>query len=93
MRGEKQPALEAITPEVQAFARQAMYASWILANCFALIGEVESSLTALENAVKLGFINYPFLSRLDPLLARLHGEERFQRLMERVREQWDRCEV
>lgn len=93
LRGDRQGVLDAVTPDVEAFARQALFASWLLADCLALVGEIQPSLAWLENAVKLGFINFPFLSRHDPLLARLRGEERFQHLMERVRERWEQFEA
>jgi eukaryotic-like serine/threonine-protein kinase len=43
----------------------------------------------LEVAVDRGFINYPFLARLDPSLENLRGEKSFNLLMETVRERWE----
>jgi hypothetical protein len=46
----------------------------------------------MEHAVDAGFINHPFLAR-DRLLDSIRGEERFARLMERVKREWERFDV
>ena len=46
----------------------------------------------LEHAVDLGWINYPLLAEKEPFLAGLRGTERFARLMERVRREWEGAE-
>jgi hypothetical protein len=35
----------------------------------------------------------PFLNNYDPFLGKLRGEERFQKLMERVKYEWEHFEV
>jgi len=47
----------------------------------------------LEHAVDRGFINYPLLAEKDPFLANIRGEERFKKLMERVKHEWEHFEV
>jgi hypothetical protein len=47
----------------------------------------------LEVAVDRGFINHPFLARHDPILACLRSHRRFRRLLDTVRERWERFEV
>lgn len=61
--------------------------------CLALAGEKELALDCLELDVNLGMSNYPLMSELDPFLANLRGEERFQKLMERVKFEWENFEV
>jgi eukaryotic-like serine/threonine-protein kinase len=61
--------------------------------CLALIGEKEKALDCLELDVNLGMSNYPLMSKLDPFLAGIRGEERFQKLMERVKYEWEHLEV
>ena len=61
--------------------------------CFALIGEKERALDCLERDVDLGMTNYPLMNELDPFLANIRGEERFKRLMERVKYEWEHFEV
>jgi TolB-like protein len=68
--------------------------SWWLAQSFALIGENEKALYWIEYAAfKRGFINYPFFSKIDPFLENIRGEERFKKLMERVKYEWENLEV
>ena len=43
----------------------------------------------LTTAVKQGFINHPLLTQFDPFLERLHGDPRFETLMERVKRKWE----
>jgi hypothetical protein len=47
----------------------------------------------LEISINLGGINYPFLNEYDPLLENIRGEERFKKLMERVKYEWENFEV
>lgn len=47
----------------------------------------------LTLSIERGFINYPFLSRHDPLLAPMREDPRFRQLMEVARERWERFEV
>ena len=61
--------------------------------CLALIDEKELALDCLERDVDLGMSNYPMISDLDPFLVNIRGEERFQKLMERVNFEWEHLEV
>jgi len=60
--------------------------------CLALIGEKERALDCLERDVDLGMTNYPLMNELDPFLANIRGEPRFQKLMERVKYEWEHFE-
>jgi serine/threonine protein kinase/tetratricopeptide (TPR) repeat protein len=60
--------------------------------CLALIGEKERALDCLERDVNLGMSNYPLMNELDPFLASIRGEPRFQKLMERVKYEWEHFE-
>jgi non-specific serine/threonine protein kinase len=64
-----------------------------LAGIFALLGDKGEALEWVENAVNRGFINYPLLSEKDLFLANIRSEPRFQRLMERVKYEWEHFEV
>jgi serine/threonine protein kinase len=61
--------------------------------CLALIGEKELALACLELDVNLGMSNYPLMSELDPFLVNIRGEERFKKLMEGVKYEWEHLEV
>jgi serine/threonine protein kinase len=93
LEGRKSDALRCLdsNPQLQR-TRDFQYAYWV-AECYALIDEKERALDWLERDVNLGMINYPLLDRLDPFLANIRGEERFKKLMERVKYEWEHFEV
>jgi hypothetical protein len=57
------------------------------------LGEMDKALYWLENTVNCGFINYPFMAEIDPFLENIRGEERFKKLLERVKYEWENFEV
>jgi TolB-like protein/lipoprotein NlpI len=93
LEGRKQLALEAAAPPLTAAARQVEFFSRLLVDCYALIDEKQAAMDWLENDVRLGFCNYPYLAGYDPLIETLRRESRFHRLMETVRRNWERFEV
>jgi len=48
---------------------------------------------ARERDVNFGMINYSLMNELDSFLENIRGEERFQKLMERVKKEWEEFEV
>jgi hypothetical protein len=62
---------------------------WPIAEGYALLSDRDEALRWLERAVERGIFNYPLLNELDPLLANVRGEERFQKLMEKVKPKWE----
>ena len=76
----------------EATRRDCTYALFV-AECHALLGDLGGALEWIERSVSLGGINYPFLSRHDPFLAPLRGEERFKKLMVRVKKEWEEFEL
>ena len=67
--------------------------SWEMAANYALIDHPQEAMDWLENAVNRGFVNYPFLNEFDPLLNNIRSEPEFKKLMERVKNEWERFEV
>ena len=67
--------------------------SWNFAQCYAVIGDAPNAMSWLEKAMLKGFINYPMISRWDPLLAPIRHTPEFDGLIDRVREQWENFEV
>ena len=67
--------------------------SYFVAASFALANAIEDAIEWLEHAVDLGWINYPLLAEKDPFLENIRGEERFKKLMERVKHEWENFEV
>jgi non-specific serine/threonine protein kinase len=93
LKGDKEKMSSLLTPDfVKAMQFDCQY-SWHLAAFFSFSGENEKALEWLENAVNRGFINFPMLNDYDKLLLNVRGEERFKRLMERVKHEWETFEV
>jgi TolB-like protein len=58
---------------------------WLAAGC-SFAGMTDEALDWLSNSIDLGFVNHHFFSTMDPFLAALRGDTRFEALMERARE-------
>jgi hypothetical protein len=82
-----------LTPEFIKTSEIDFQNSFHVATFYSYLGEKEKSLYYLENAVNMGFINYPLLAEYDKLLTNIRGEERFKKLMERVKYEWENFEV
>jgi eukaryotic-like serine/threonine-protein kinase len=89
LRRDRNAVLKIMTPELRESARWDDLFCWWSADCLALVGETGAAIDFVERAVALGIINHPFLSRHEPFLASLRGEERFVRLMEQVHRAWE----
>ncbi len=90
---EKNKALKLATQDFIAAVKSDEQRSLFLAECYALMNEKDKALDWLENAANRGFINYPFLYEYDLFLENIRGEERFKKLMERVKYDWKNFEV
>ena len=93
LEGKKSEALRRLdsNPRLQN-TRDFQYVYWIT-ECYALIDEKDRALDWLERDVDLGMINYPLMNELDPFLKNIRGEERFRKLMARVKKEWDEFQV
>ncbi|MGA2631249.1 MAG: protein kinase [Terriglobia bacterium] len=67
--------------------------SWWLAAACSHCGMTEEALHWLANSIDLGFVNHRFFSTIDPFLAMLRGDPRFEALIERAREKQRAFEV
>ncbi len=88
LQNEKTEALRLATEAFKATGSKDSQYSRFLAEGFALLNEKEEALYWLENAVKLGFTNYPFFAKHDPFLENLRGDVRYEKLMARVKTEW-----
>jgi len=89
---DRERVFQEMTPNFQkTYQRDAAF-SHHLAGILALLGEKNEALDWLQNAIDRGFINYPLLAEKDPLLANIRGEERFKKLMKRVKYEWEHFE-
>jgi TolB-like protein/tetratricopeptide (TPR) repeat protein/predicted Ser/Thr protein kinase len=92
LRGERGRIAGLLSPEFVATTRRDLLYSLHVADFYTMVGEREQALYWLENAVNRGFINYPYLNEYDPFLATLRSDPRFQKLMVRVKAEWERFE-
>jgi len=60
--------------------------SWWLASACSFAERPDEALHWLANAIDLGFVNRRYFAEVDPFLAPLRGDPRFQALMARARE-------
>jgi len=89
---ERDKAFQVMTPEFQETCKRDYAWSYNVGSSLSLLDAKSEALDWLENSVNRGFINYPFFER-DPFLDNIRGEERFKKLMERVKYEWEHFEV
>ena len=92
LEGDRQQVLNVLTPDLRDAARWDDIFSWWMADSFALVGETEAALDAVQRMIELGIVNYPFLAEHEPFFSRLRSEPRFGQLMEQTRERWNAFE-
>ena len=92
LRGKSDEAIRAMTPELRAAAWGDIQLAWMVAAILAILGKKDEAVEWLEQAVRRGFINYPFLAEQEPFLESIRGEPRFQSLMEEVKRRWEAFE-
>ena len=93
LKGDKQGALDLLTGDFREWCWSERAWSYCTATAFALLDEKEQALDWLEHAVDIGYVHYPQLSEKDPWLENIRGEERFKKLMERVKREWEAFEI
>ena len=81
------------SPEFQEWAWRDFQYGYFVAQVYAIANDKKESLKWLEHAVDIGMINYPFIKEHDPLIENIRGEERFIKLMKRVKKEWEDFEV
>ena len=89
---DRRQVLNVLTPDLREAARWDDIFSWWMADSFALVGETDAALDAVERMIDLGVVNYPFLAEYEPFFSPLRSEPRFGRLMEQARERWNAFE-
>lgn len=92
-RRRQQEALAVVTPEMEAVANTNDVFARFLAEGYAMAGVAERAIHWLTVAVERGYINYPFLAHHDPCFESMREQPGFRRLMETVRERWQRFET
>jgi eukaryotic-like serine/threonine-protein kinase len=93
LQGDRRFITEMITADLVTAASIDCMKACFLMSFYAIVGDKEMTLKWLEAAVGRGLINYPFYNNYDPFLAKIRGEPRFQKLMERVKYEWEHFEA
>jgi len=93
LQGEKDLALKTMTGKTLSFCWNDPEFPAAFPGLFVLLNEKEEAYKWLEHAIERGSINYPLFNELDPFLENIRGEERFKKLMERVKQEWENFEV
>ncbi|NJD10749.1 MAG: hypothetical protein FIB01_10080 [Gemmatimonadetes bacterium] len=88
LEGRIDEALVRMPPEMTSYLWDDSHCTWVMAESFAIAGRADEALKWLARAFERGFRNYPVLHDLDPFLARLRGEQRFEQLMATVKAEW-----
>jgi len=92
LAGDRQQVLNVLTPDLRDAARWDDIFSWWMADSFALVGETEAAIDAVERMIDLGIVNYPFLADYEPFFSSLRSEPRFGELMDEARRRWNAFE-
>jgi non-specific serine/threonine protein kinase len=93
LNNDREAMDRATTVELLQISEHDPHYSWNLAQCFSLMGDTQNALTWIDKAMSKGFINYPMISRWDPLLAPVRQTPQFDDLVDRLRERWENFEV
>jgi TolB-like protein len=93
LMGIKTKALNSLSNETKIYTWNDPLFSGLMPGYFSLINEKKKALDYLNHAIDRGFINYPFFSQIDPFLENIRGDDRFKKLMERVKYDWEDFEI
>jgi non-specific serine/threonine protein kinase len=93
LQREKAKALQILTKNAKKFLWHDPEWPEYMVGYYSLINEKEEAFKWLEHSINRGFINYPFLSKIDPFLKNIRNEARFKKFMERVKHEWENFEV
>jgi TolB-like protein len=93
IEGNREKTTDLLTPEFVKMQWADPQNSYLIGALLSCLGDRKSSLDWIRHSVEGGFMNYPFLKELDPLLENIRGEELFTKLLEEVRDRWVRFEA
>ncbi len=89
LRQEPEAAHELLEEDLRRDAETDMLYSWLLADCYASLGDTGEAIAWLEHAVDGGFWNHRFFRATDPLLEDLRGSQEFDELMAKAEAGWE----
>jgi serine/threonine protein kinase/Tfp pilus assembly protein PilF len=89
LKEDKDAFTSRLVPELLKTAAQDPMYSYFIAVLFALFQDEGQTLRWLENARDRGFLNYPLLSKHDPLISQFGGNPDFRLLLQRIKQEWE----
>jgi TolB-like protein len=92
LRGDREAASEAMTAELESWARHDDVGAHWVAFCHALLGDVETALSWLEIAMERGWVNYPAHVAL-PFFDGIRDDPRIQQLTKKLKAAWQAFEA
>jgi TolB-like protein len=92
-RQDEEAADAAVSGPLRSAAHDVEYLSRILGDGYALLGRSEAARPWVENAVRRGFINLPYLERTSPFLSRVRDSAWFVTLLTDVERRWRAFDV
>ncbi|MCK5280600.1 MAG: hypothetical protein KAK04_18740, partial [Cyclobacteriaceae bacterium] len=93
LKGDNKRAISILTEDTKNYIWNDPDITGFFPGWYAMTGQIEDALKLFEHAVNRGWINYPLFNEYDPLLENIRGEERFKKLLERVKYEWENFEV
>jgi TolB-like protein len=93
MQNKGKEAQQIVSEVLEKALKGDEYCGVFMAEGYALINEADQAIDWLEEVMKNGFINYHYLNEIDPFLENIRGEERFKKLMERMKYERENFEV
>jgi tetratricopeptide (TPR) repeat protein len=93
IQGNKSKAEEILPLEIRNQWFEDFHITSFFMDCYSLLNEKEIAIDWLEHSVKKGWINYPYFSKIDPFLDNIRGEERFKKIMRKVKYEWENFEL
>ncbi|MGA2625127.1 MAG: protein kinase [Bacteroidota bacterium] len=78
-----------MTPGWKEYLRADPQWSQFVSQIYAMTGLKKEALDWLENAIDRGFINYPLIAEHDPFFRKFKDDERFQKIVQRMKTEWE----
>ena len=86
-------AIATVTQDVIDAANQQPFISRDIAGYYSMIGHMDEALSWVENAINMGYINYPFLAFHHPFYENVRKEPRFKELLDKVKPKWESFKI
>jgi len=92
-RQDKERAMATLSDRVRRYLWSDPDLPWLAAGLYSVMDEKDEALRWLERAIERGWINYPLFAEQDPFFENIRGDKRFQKLMDRIKPQWEQFGV